>query len=222
MVRGGKSRKVVLIGGVALAAWLLAMGFVIFATVAMREPHVADMTADGIVVLTGTEQRIVEGARLLKDGRAGRMLVSGVNAKTRPEDILRLMPLAAEQFNCCVDLGYRALSTIGNAEEARSWASEHQFRSLIVVTSAYHMPRSLAELRLALPGIRLMPHAVAPKASVHKRPWWLSPATARTLLAEYIKYLPVAARLSVVRLLEPLEGGPLSASTVYPRSGSNI
>ena len=43
--------------------------------------------------------------------------------------------------------------TRGNAAETAEWARAHQVRSLIVVTSAYHMPRALAELGRDLPDV---------------------------------------------------------------------
>lgn len=190
----------------ALLAWAFATGFVIFATQAMRPPDTAHEDAAGIVVLTGTDRRLKEGSRLLEAGRAGRLLVSGVNGRTRPEEIQRLSGLDPARFNCCVDLGYKAQSTVGNAEETRDWAAGHGFRSLIVVTSAWHMPRSLAELELAMPDVRLIPHAVASKAP-RRQPWWLNPGMARMLFSEYVKYIPVAARLSLTRAFAPLLTG---------------
>ena len=63
----------------------------------------------------------------------------------------RLLGLDKQLFNCCVDLGYEALDTVGNADETRTWARSNGYTRLIVVTSRYHMPRSLAELALAMP-----------------------------------------------------------------------
>ncbi len=193
-------------------AWAFATGFVVFAAYAMRPPENPGGNAGGIVVLTGADLRLAEGARLLEAGRASRLLV---NSRTRPEDIQRLSSLDPARFNCCVDLGYKAQSTVGNAEETRDWASKNRFESLIVVTSTYHMLRSLAELELALPGVRLIPHAVAPKAP-RRQPWWLNPGNARILLGEYVKYLPVAARLLVSRLLaSPLATAARTSTTSF-------
>ena len=54
-----------------------------------------------------------------------------------------LEPVLAD---CCLDIGYLAQDTIGNAEETRAWAQAWGFRRIVVVTSNYHMPRSLLEL----------------------------------------------------------------------------
>ena len=68
--------------------------------------------------------------------------------------LAKMLPVSRDLFDCCVDLGYQALDTAGNARETRDWAREHNItRSLIVVTSNYHMPRALAELSAALPDV---------------------------------------------------------------------
>ncbi len=193
-----------MIGTAGISLWLLAFGFVMFASSVMREPVESDFKADGIVVLTGGQSRITEGSRLLKLGRGERLLISGVNNQTRQEDLQRLTGLDEKKFNCCVDLGYTALDTIGNASEARTWAEARQYDSLIVVTSNYHMPRSLVELGRVLPNTKLIPHPVKPK-TFQTEAWWLSPLTTRNLVAEYLKFLPSAARFAFARALRPFE-----------------
>ncbi len=186
--------------GAGAAVSLLALGFVLFASVVTRPPAPTDPRADGIVVLTGESRRIAEGARLLKEGRAERMLISGVFRRTGKRALREISGLSEEQFDCCVDLGYAAHDTAGNADEARSWATTRRYGSLIVVTASYHMPRSLAELSLALPGARLIPHPVVPN-NFPPNQWWLHPTVARLLISEYLKFLPAVAHLTVARLI---------------------
>ena len=188
----------ILATGAALS--LLVLGFILFASIVTRPPAPNNAYADGIVVLTGEGQRIAEGARLLTEGRAKRMLISGVYRRTGKRALLKITKLPEEKFDCCVDLGYAALDTTGNADEARSWASERRYGSLIVVTASYHMPRSLAELSIALPSARLIPHPIEPKGFRSKR-WWLNASLTRVLLSEYLKFLPSAAHLTVPRVL---------------------
>ncbi len=184
----------------ALVAAMLAFGFMIFATSVMRETPDAAEAADGIVVLTGGDNRIAAGGKLLAEHRAKRLLISGVNRRTRREDVQRISGLDQKGFNCCVDLGYDALDTVGNADETRTWANANGYNSLIVVTSSYHMPRSIAELSLAMPSRKLIPFTVTPR-SFPDSGWWLHVATTRLLLSEYLKYLPAAARLSAQRIM---------------------
>lgn len=192
------SRALVTIAAVAAAAF--AFGFVLFATKVTREDTSGWDKADGIVVLTGGDNRLEAGARLLRDGRAKRMLISGVNRKVTREEIQRILGLDAKTFNCCVDLGYEALDTVGNADETRTWANTNGYARLIVVTSSYHMPRSLAELSLAMPGVTLLPYTVTPK-SFPETGWWLHVTTTRLLMSEYLKYIPAVARLTAQRVI---------------------
>lgn len=192
------SRTIVFLA--ALSAGVLAFGFVLFATFVTRDPVGDWSKADGIVVLTGGDNRIVAGAKLLSEGRGKRLLISGVNRKTSRDDIERVSGLDHKTVTCCVDLGYEALDTVGNADETRTWANTNGYTRLLVVTSSYHMPRSLAEMSLAMPGVALLPHAVTPR-NFPDTGWWLHVRTTRLLLSEYLKYLPAAARLATQRLM---------------------
>lgn len=179
---------------------LLVVGFFLFAAVVTRYPADGNPHADGIVVLAGESQRIAEGARLLDEGRAQRMLISGVYHRTGKKELIEISGLPADKFDCCVDIGYAALDTVGNASETRAWAQARGYTSLIVVTASYHMPRSLAELSMALPAIQLIPHPVVPTNFAPSR-WWLSASVTRTLISEYVKFLPTVAHLTLARLL---------------------
>ena len=97
---------------------------------------------------------------------------------------------------CCVDLGRDARDTIGNAAEARDWAKAKGYTSLIVVTSNYHMPRSMAELAEAMPKTRLIPYPVN-NPDLHLGNWWNNPAAFALLLREYGKYLLATARVRI-------------------------
>jgi uncharacterized SAM-binding protein YcdF (DUF218 family) len=184
---------------VTLAGAALLLGFLFFATVATREDTGRTARADGIVVLTGGVLRISTAGQLLEDGKAKRLLVSGINRVTTRSDIQRLLKINAAMFTCCVDLGYAAQDTRGNADETRNWAKRNKFKSLIVVTASYHMPRSLAELSQAMPDIEFISHPVLP-GKFKENPWWLTPSNAVFLAREYLKYLPAAARSIASRL----------------------
>lgn len=186
-------------GLIALAA--LGIGFVVFANAVLSEaPASQPHKADGIVALTGTQQRISVAAELLARGLAKRLLVTGVNRQATGEEIRRLTQLDQRLFDCCVDLGYEAQNTIGNAEETRAWVQQHGFTSLIVVTSSYHMPRTLVELGRVMPDVELIPYPVA-FGQARDGAWWTNPALVRLLVAEYLKFLPSAARYALARLV---------------------
>ena len=212
------SLRRVIIFGAGAAVSLLVLGFVLFASIVTRLPAESNPHADGIVVLTGESRRIAEGARLLDEGRAQRMLISGVFRRTGKKALLDISGLAADKFDCCVDIGYSALDTVGNASETRAWAQSRGYTSLIVVTASYHMPRSLAELSLAMPDTELIPHPVIPVNFSPTR-WWLSASVTRTLLSEYIKFLPTAAHLTIARIVHP---GASSSVAEAPEKRSDM
>jgi uncharacterized SAM-binding protein YcdF (DUF218 family) len=133
--------------------------------------------------------------RLLAEGKGRRLLISGVNKTTRAPQIISLNAASGREasfFRCCVDLGKWALNTEENAFETTEWARAKGFRSLIVVTSTYHMPRALIELRQAMPGVELLPYPV--KAPRLEEQWWSDSRTARVLAKEYLKFITAFAR----------------------------
>ena len=185
-----------LVAVAAVAVLTLAGGFFVFVYSLERSEQRPEARADGIVALTGGSERIGEAIDLLAQGYASRLLISGVNERTSRAEIARLNPGQRRLFDCCVDLDYRARNTIGNAIETRRWAQRNRFRSLIVVTSNYHMPRTLVELDHALPGVQKVPFAVVP-STVNLDDWWRDSGTTRVLLSEYAKLLIVWARTLV-------------------------
>jgi len=210
-------RRAIILGAGATLS-LLALGFVLFASVVTRMPAENNPHADGIVVLTGEGRRIPAGARLLDEGRAQRMLISGVFRRTGKKALLEISGLPEDKFDCCVDVGYNALDTVGNANETRAWAASRGYESLIVVTASYHMPRSLADLSLAMPGTELIPHPVVPNNFPPSR-WWLHASVTRTLISEYFKFLPTAAHLTAARLLRSTQSNSMAEVPAEHASG---
>jgi uncharacterized SAM-binding protein YcdF (DUF218 family) len=182
-----------LVAVVALAVVAVIGGFFVFVGSLERSEQRPEARADGIVALTGGSERIADAIDLLAQGYARRLLITGVNERTSRAEISRLNPGQRRLFECCVDLDYRARNTIGNAIETRRWSQRNRFRSLIVVTSNYHMPRTLVELEHALPGVEKIPYAVTPSA-INLEDWWRDSGTARVLLSEYAKLLIVWVR----------------------------
>lgn len=177
----------------ASALFVILLGFLAFVYSIDRFEQPPETRADGIVAMTGGAQRIGDAIDLLAKGYAKRLLISGVNEKTSREQISRLNPGQRRLFDCCVDLDYRARNTIGNAIETRRWAEANGFDAIIVVTSNYHMPRTLVELDHALPNLQKIPYPVA--ATIDPHDWWHNPSTAKVLTSEYLKFLMVWVRI---------------------------
>jgi len=183
--------------GIACAVLLILaffMGFVKFTQLVPRQQSANVTKADAIVVLTGGKSRVIGAIKLLSAGKGRRLLISGVHKSTSLDILARLVPGQKNLLKCCVDLDKAARNTIGNAAQTAAWVARYKFKSLIVVTSSYHMPRSLFELHHVLPGIKLIAYPVLVN-SVPVTRWWTNPGTARLLLSEYVKYIATRLRL---------------------------
>jgi uncharacterized SAM-binding protein YcdF (DUF218 family) len=180
----------IVVPGVAAAclvvgAW--AAGLVHFADRIPRDIGDSATQTDAIVVLTGGSKRLAAGLRLLAERKADRVLVSGVHHAVDLDHLLTVAPGDAD-LACCVEAGRGALDTSGNAEEAAAWMRRNGFRSLRLVTSSYHMPRSLLEFRWSLPSAQVIPHPVFAD-NLPFEDWWHRPRTVAVVVSEYNKFL---------------------------------
>ena len=180
--------------GLALLAWL--GGLIWFAQTIPREEGWADRATDAIVVLTGGSDRISTGVQLLSEGLGRTLFVSGVHQGVELREMLRASKLEPSTLECCIVLGYEAGDTVGNAAETAAWIRSRHYSSLRLVTSNYHMRRSLLEFSIALPEADVVPHPVAPNA-VRLADWWRWPGTLALIVNEYNKYLFALARYTL-------------------------
>lgn len=171
-----------------------AAGFAAFGMhVARLETPETAPQADAIIVLTGGEKRLDAAMELLKAGKGKRLLISGVHPSARIKDLQRATGGDDTLFSCCVDLDHDALDTIGNAEESSKWVSEHKWKSVIVVTNNYHMPRSLLELKRLMGDAELLPYPVV-NTRLDDGGWMTNQNALRVLFPEYVKYLAAFVR----------------------------
>jgi uncharacterized SAM-binding protein YcdF (DUF218 family) len=201
-----------------------AIGFVGFLSQLRGAEIRPDRNADGIVVLTGGSSRVSDAMELLAGGYGRRLLISGVHPTNAASDISRSLPDNSPPdnhtlLNCCVDLDRSAVNTRSNAAETRRWAHDRGFKSLIVVTSNYHMPRAIVEMSHAMPDIALIPFAVVGD-TWRDEPWWTSGATLRLLLSEYAKYVAAEVRVSLAEAgfeLAPEAADQPATGSITPR-----
>lgn len=167
---------------------LIAMGFFRFTdTISELKTTGAVAEVDAIVALTGGYQRIDQALALLEKGIGERLLISGVNPSTSAAALRRATGTKSATFDCCVDIGYEALDTIGNANETAGWIRERKYNRILVVTNNYHMPRSLLELSQASPDVTFLAYPVT-HTDLKTETWLSDPIAWRTLFMEYTKY----------------------------------
>lgn len=170
---------------------LLILDFIRFAESVQESQPEPVTQSDAIVVLTGGRDRVEKALMLLSQGRAERLLISGVHPSTSLNTLLNLSnadPALADR----IDLDYLANDTIGNANEAAKWIRSHRYDRIILVTSNYHMPRSLIEFRTELPDVAIQAYAIT-RTDLEFDQWYLDLGKSRLLVAEFAKYF--AARL---------------------------
>ncbi len=134
------------------------VGFAAFAVLLPTAPRVLGRV-DGIVALTGGGSRLDVAVALFEKGTGERLLISGVNLQASKQDLKKLVH-GKKRFDCCADLGYAAENTFGNAKEAAAWARFHHYKSILLVTSRYHMPRSVAEFHDVMGDVTVIPYPV--------------------------------------------------------------
>jgi uncharacterized SAM-binding protein YcdF (DUF218 family) len=156
---------------------------------------------DTIVVLTGGSLRLQTGLKLLQKGNADKLFISGVHRGVDVEQLLRLAQQSPMEADCCISLGHEADDTTGNAEETAVWMDKHGYRSMRLVTAAYHMPRSIIEFRHAMPNTTILLHPVFPE-QVKLDKWWMWPGTAGLILGEYSKYFITKTRHILTHLAD--------------------
>jgi uncharacterized SAM-binding protein YcdF (DUF218 family) len=211
--------RAVVVAVLAIVFVSAAIGFVGFLSQLRGAEMKPASPADGIVVLTGGSSRVSDAIELLAAGYGKRLLISGVHPTSAASDISRSLPDNQSLLSCCVDLDHSAINTRSNAAETRRWAHERGFKSLIVVTSNYHMPRAIVELSHAMPDMTLVPFAVVGD-KWRDEPWWTNGATLRLLLSEYVKYVAAEVRVRLADAgleLAPEPDEPPTGSIAPPR-----
>lgn len=189
----------VALGLLTAAALAFGVGFVVFAN-GVRDAHAPHPApdAEAIVALTGGSlQRLETGVQLLKGAHGRRLLISGVNPNVKDQELFALLAVDDSLARCCVDLGRAAEDTLGNASETAAWARRNGFRKLILVTDDYHMPRSFAELRIALPEAEIIPYPVETRFAQGDL-WRSDVGAASRIGGEYVKYLTIRAREALI------------------------
>ncbi len=194
--RAGVRGVHIIVAGIVVVAVLWVAGLIWFASLIPGPGAPSPKKSDAIVVLTGGSDRMAEGLRLLDGGLAKKLFVSGVYHRVEVKELLRVAKMNPGELECCIELGYTADNTAGNARETVQWMAKEQFASLRLVTASYHMPRSLLEFRGAMPDIEIIVHPVFPERFKHDE-WWVWPGSTYLIVSEFGKYLMALVRIEL-------------------------
>jgi len=142
--------------GFFLACACVAGYFIYVATILMwNPPEKANLQKhDAVIVLTGGPNRIEQAFTLLLAEKADRLLITGVLNAVPIADIVANNSQTLSKTNqeklqnhCCIAIDYVADTTETNAIESAKWISQNNIKSIILVTSASHMPRGYLQFK---------------------------------------------------------------------------
>ena len=141
--------------------------------------------ADTIVVLTGGAHRIEKALELFSQADAQKILISGVDEKVTLEDIIEQIQSKEILENIKAEsivLGYVAKDTVSNAMEVKIFMTFNGYKSFVLVTSGYHLPRSMMVFSKMMPDYQIIPFPSDDVARVDKI----------MLVNEFHKYITLA------------------------------
>lgn len=168
----------------AVSVWVIL--FLLFFLTTVYFKYTPLQQSDAVVVLTGgKDHRILQAIELLSQNYGQKLFISGVNKIVEPSEILKDAP---NELHPYIDLGYMAQDTHTNALEVSLWVQQNNIHSIILVTSFYHMPRSLLELKKRLPNLKIIPYSIYPK-EFDESTSWLHQRYSWHLFLEYHKFI---------------------------------
>ena len=159
-----------------------------------------------VVILTGGTNRIKEGFEVIykldkKSITNLNVLVSGtgkgfsklsLQEKLNPNFDLRLI-------ECCVKLDSVSQNTYSNAVETSKWVSKNNIKEILLITSNYHIPRSILEFQNKMPNLKILYYPIIPKKHQINK-WLKSFETFSLIFIEYCKYIIANVRIKTLRI----------------------
>jgi len=182
----------------ALLAIVAGYDFLMFIRVAYADNSALVGKYDAVVVLTGGFGRVDKGIELIRMKKADVLFISGVN-KAVSADYVRNAKGLDGKFN--LHLGYFARNTYENAAEVAAFVKENNIRSMVLVTSAYHIPRALYEFKVLDLDVKVALFRVFAEGKEAKK-WWKNRKSLRLVVTEYCKYLLIRLQRNLLCLIK--------------------
>ena len=170
--------------------WLT--GLVFFATHTLNLTGSYETKADIAVVLTGDTGRITAAARLLRRNNVPVLFISGVGGGAEL-DALSGSDILSENDKQKISLGRKALNTRENALETRDFLQGREVKSILLITSYYHIPRSKLEFKRVFPDAVIKPYPVFNTKSSYK--------SLKLLVKEYNKFILASIRAKFFKII---------------------
>lgn len=155
---------------------------------------------DAVAVLTGGRNRITEAVDIFNAGLADQMIISGVAQNVTLKQLEAQNHTQVTTSHEKIILGNQAKNTVENAIEVRELIRRNNIRSLRLVTSFYHMPRSEQEILAQNPDIKIIAHPVY--SQYVSAQWWKKPRSFILIASEYNKFIFVYLKNFLIKITE--------------------
>ena len=153
-------RKLALYISLLLILFLI-LGFVIFFSKINYNQVSFNYQTDGIAVLTGGKGRINLGLELFNKNNNLKLIISGVDKKVSDKSIIP----SNLKNKSSITIDKVSESTYENAKIINEWTFKHKLQNVTVITSYYHMPRSMMLIKSLTPTINFYAYPVEKKIS---------------------------------------------------------
>lgn len=168
-------------------------------------PPLANITSKPLVVcLAGGKGRIEAAFDLFASGTGSELFIIGAGPKVTLTQILKNVDPAVVAKLSNLQIGAirierESANTIENAYVLEKFLDNHPYiNDVVVVTSRYHMRRSLYVLQTLLKQkVNLIPYT-PPEEAIERLNWWQSKVGIQVTMEEYGKYL--AARILIPKI----------------------
>lgn len=177
--------------------------FIIFHQMIRSYPVDMVTKTDAVVVLTGGRNRIAEAVKLYNQGLAETLIISGVGPKVNLKQIEQKNKTSVDRLPQHVIIGNEATNTIENAIEVNEAIRRNNLRSIRLVTSNYHMPRSEAEILAQNHDLIIIRHPVYSQNVSRK--WWKRWNSFYLIASEFHKFIYVYMKNFYYRIVEQKE-----------------
>ena len=163
---------------------LLILGFFYFLDSIKYNNIVVNKNIDSIAILTGGKGRISLGLKLFIEHSNIKLIISGVDKKVSVNSVLP----AKLHKNNSIYIDQVSESTFENALVITDWVKKNKLYNVYVITSYYHMPRSMLLLNNLTEEVNYYSYPV--KREKSKNSNFLQETLFNLfLMQEYIKYL---------------------------------
>lgn len=180
---------------ICIVVWFA--GFVAFNYQINNYKHDESTKTDAIIALTGGKNRIGEAVNLLNKGLADKMFISGVQKDISLKEISKRKDVEIKTKRE-IEIGNQSTNTVENAIETNEWIKKNHVHSIRLVTSNYHIPRSMEEFKARSPKLLIIPHPVYSERVSKK--WWKNEGSFYLIASEYTKFLYVYLRTRLKQL----------------------